>query len=310
MTTFSIPSSFARKLLAMAGLGVLCATVGCQLSQSDVVKRSPDLVYGLGGSSGQDAIAADEASYDADPPDLFGIDRSAAAEDTPDMDDKQSESGPGTDAVDVKGDEVTEAPRAGETGGDADDLCSAEGYEFCERFENGAASWVSTGGPWDVSSVTGSPDANSVFGPLIAGASIAYAPDGVWQDMTAEADVMVTSFGQMTSSNRAEVYARYQKQDHFYAVSLRGDGKLGLRKNASGLGTTAPVSVAENQWHTLKIRVYGIANDVMVEGYLDGTLVAAAPDTDGSPSGDTGTVAVGVYGGALAVFDNVRVSSP
>jgi hypothetical protein len=313
MTTVPMPSSPAHRLLAAAGLSALCATFGCQLGVSDVVVRSPDVAYGLGQSSDRDAADVNEDDLDAAALDSLSVDSGAAAEDAYDLDGNGAEVGPCWDALEVRdnvGPDV--ANELGDSGdsSDAPDACTAAGYEFCDDFEDGAAQWVSTGGPWDIANMNSSSDTSSVIGPLTAGATIAYAPIGVWQDMTVEADVLVTSFGQPTSSNRAEIYARYQDPSHFYAISLRGDGKLGLRRNASGLGTAATVSIAENQWHKLKIRVAGSAGKVIVEGYLDGVLLTTATDTSGSPTGDLGTVGMGVYGGTLAVFDNVKVSSP
>ena len=72
--------------------------------------------------------------------------------------------------------------------------------------------------------------------------------------MTAEVRLRVTSFGKASSANRAEIYARYQDAEHFYALSLRADQYLVLRRSASSLGTAAAVSVAEGGWHVLKIR--------------------------------------------------------
>jgi hypothetical protein len=293
----------------MASAVVLCATLGCRLSQSDVVQRSPSLTQGMDGPSGLDAPALDEAEHDTAPLDLPGADGASTADDTSDMDGNGAESESGAD---MSGDQASDTPYVVDASGgsDAADPCSAAGYQFCEGFEDGAGGWVSTVGPWDVDKVSTSSGTSAVFGPLTTGSTIAYAPIGVWQDMTVEADVMVTSFGQNTSSNRAEIYARYQDLDHFYALGLRGDGRLGLRKNGSGLGKTAMVSISENQWHTLKIRVSDSADEVIVEGYLDGALLTTAPDTENAPTGESGTVAVGVYGGTRAVFDNVKVSSP
>jgi hypothetical protein len=128
--------------------------------------------------------------------------------------------------------------------------------------------------------------------------------------MTVEVRVRVTSFGRASSANRAEIYARYQDAGHFYGVSLRADAKLVLRRNSSSFGPVIDVAVAENEWHTLKIKVSGPQDNVAVEGYLDGTLLAAATDTDGSLPSAVGTVGVGVYGETMAVFDGVKVSSP
>jgi hypothetical protein len=304
----------ARTLLAIASAVGLCATLGCQLSRSDVVSRPPNPAYASGGSNGQDAQVIDEPDDDTALLDLLGADGAGSAEDASEIDGNGAESKSGLDTADASAGQASDTPYIGEAEGGSDvaDECSAEGYEFCENFEDGAALWVSAGGPWDVIQETGPAGAGSGFVSLAVGEAetIAYVPIGVWQDMTVEADVMVTSFGPNTSSNRAEIYARYQTLGSFYALGLRSDGKLGLRRNASGLGTVAPVSIAENQWHTLKLRVSGSAGDVNVEGYLDGTLLTTAIDTSDSPDGDNGTVGVGVHGLARAVFDNVKVSSP
>ncbi|HEY5283715.1 MAG TPA: hypothetical protein VIM14_13070, partial [Polyangia bacterium] len=203
-----------------------------------------------------------------------------------------------------------DAPSDASILGEGHDPCTAEGYLFCEDFQSGANRWDSTDGTWGVSEDSGDGASNAFFGPRGSAASMAYVPSGAWQDMTVEAKVMVTSFAQNSSSSRVVLCARYQDPSHFYGVSLRGDGKLGLRVNTTGFGTVASVSVGENEWHTLKIKVSGPTDNVMVEGYLDGTLRTTATDTSGSLPSDVGTVGVGVYGGAMAVFDDVTVSSP
>jgi hypothetical protein len=128
--------------------------------------------------------------------------------------------------------------------------------------------------------------------------------------MTVTTRVRVTSFGEASSSNRAELYARYQSAGSFYAVSLRADGKLGLRADSGSLGPVASVAVAENEWHELKLKVSGPQDDVTVEGYLDGALLLVAMDRDGSLPSTVGTVGVGIYGESVAIFDDVTVSSP
>ena len=305
-----MPSSLARTTPARAGLFVLWAAVGgCNLGESAVVRRSPDVGYGTGGSAGQDG--ANSTAIDAARFYVEGVDGADGKSRVTGVDSDRTDTGSNSNVLDIKSDIRPDASGVfGETANYAAEPCSAEGYEFCDGFEDEDSAWVWTGGAWNVTEESDSLGTNAVFGPTTAVAGIASVPSGAWQDMTAEAKVMVTSFGQLSSSNRVLLYARYQDTTHFYAVDLSGDGKLGLRRNGTAFGTLASVSVAEGEWHVLKIRVIGAANNVVVEGYLDGTLLTAATDISNSLNGDLGTVAVGVYGGALAVFDNVKVSSP
>ncbi len=313
MSTAPMPSSPARAWLVMAGLSASLASLGCQVGEPDVVRRSPDLGHGTGGADGQEDPAVDASTDDTTLGSGLGLDGASATIDTPWSDGALADSAPGSDGADVPYDVSLDANgRFGDAGsaGEVSDPCGTAGYVFCDGFEYGRDLWTTTAGTWVVTEAHGASGDTQVFGPTTPAASIAYVASGVWQDMTVTAKVMVTSFGQSSSANRAEVYARYQDPGHFYALSIRGDGKLGLRRNASGLGTAAGVSVGENEWHVLEIRVSGSTDDVVVEGYLDGTLLTTATDSGGSPTGEMGTVGVGVYGGALAVFDDVTVSSP
>ncbi len=324
MSTVLPPSSFARNLLAMAGLGALAAAFGCQLGEADVVRRTPAVVNGTGGSGGMDASPGiDAIVLDAPTTNASGGDGRSATKDAPAGGEgatitEAMDAVAGLDGMDSKDQaskdqasvDVPLVPAVDGGGDEGTDPCVGADYELCDGFDEGDSQWTVTGGSWEVASKNGDADTNAVFGPTTPISSIASFSPGAWQDMTAEARVMVTSFGQYTSTNRVVLYARYQDLSHFYAVALSGDGKLGLRRNAAAFGTLANVSVNENEWHDLKIRVTGAADNVVVEGYLDGKLLTAATDTSNSLNGDLGTVALGVYGGALAVFDDVRVSSP
>jgi len=322
MNTALLSRSPAHNLLAMAGLGVLTATLGCQLGEADVVRRAPAVVSSTGGSGGSDAVfGVDAIAMDAAIRDLPASDSWSATSDVSTtgegaMTTAATDIGSSTDVPDVldgrdqAANDSVNIPVYDGGGGEVSTPCGGDGYEFCDGFDDGAPLWTETVGEWSTIPENGAPDANAIFGPTTAVSSIAYVPSGAWQDMTVEARVMVTSFGQYASSNRVILYARYQDLSHFYAVALRGDGKLSLRRNAATFGTLASVNVAENEWHTLKIRVAGAADNVAVEGYLDGALLTAATDTSGSLNGDIGTIAVGVYGGAMAVFDDIKVSSP
>jgi hypothetical protein len=305
-----MPSPPACNLLAMVGLSMVCTALGCHLGVSDVVRRSPDVGGGMGGSSGQDAQNANPGARDAvllsSPP----VDGHEAITDAFTMGDSAAETGAATDAPPGIVPDTAEALRDAISVSKVTATCLQDGHAFCDGFEDGEDRWTVTNGSWSLSEVSDGSETNMVFGPTAKTASIAFVPTAAWQDMTVEARVMVTSFDQASSTNRVVLYARYQDTMHFYAVAVRGDGKLGLRRNGTAFGSMANVSVADNEWHRLKLSVSGPADDVVVEGSLDGTLLVAATDTSGSMSSDVGTVGLGVYGGALALFDDIKVSSP
>ena len=319
MHTISIPCSLARTQLAWGGLVAMWILGGCQLGEADVVRRTPELGGGTGGNTGLDAPPVDNATADTAAPSAFRLDGGTTL-DAPENHEARPEAATSSDAAIDKNREeydTTKGPLDAITRSDVVFPCGAVGDVFCDTFESGAESWVATGGAWDtIPESPDSPDSidgsvpNFVFGPTNAMASIASVPSGSWRNMTVEAKVMVTSLKNASAANRVVLYARFQDITHFYGVALRGDGKLDLRRNANVFGISANVSIAEGEWHTLQIKVSGPADNVVVEGSLDGVLLATATDTTGSLATDTGTVGVGVYGGTLAVFDDVKVSSP
>lgn len=280
-------TSSMRDWPAIAGACALLACFGCDLGEANVVTRSPDLgpalATALGGDAPSDEVTTDDSEAGEAPP----SDASLAASDTRDA----APAGPdtsmakdGADAVLMVGSDTAGASAEAGAWGETGDDCAAQGFVFCDDFEDGAVGWMSTGETWAVTDDPTSAQPNEVFAPAAPAASGAYVAAGAWQDMTVEVRVRVTSFGQAASSNRAEIYARYQDSGHFYAVGLRGDGKLGLRRNSSALGLAVDVTVATKQWHVLKIRVSGPEDAVAVEGYLDGALLVTATDTDGFDS--------------------------
>ena len=313
MNTVPTPRLPAYNLLVLAGMSVLWTAFGCQLGESEVVRRSPDVGSGMGGSSGLDAMGVDSTARDTALVNGTRFDSADAMDDALVAGEGEADAGRKADVADSKGLAGPDLVDAlGEAGGGSkvSMTCTEAGYQFCEGFEDGASLWTVTTGQWEVSAQGGGLQTDMVFGPTTAVGSIAYVATGAWQDMTVEAKVMVTSFNQASSTNRVVLYARYQDTTHFYAVALRGDGKLGLRRNGTAFGTLANVSVAENEWHVLKVRVSGAADNVVVEGSLDGTLLVAATDTSVSMTSDVGTVGLGVYGGMMAVFDDIKVSAP
>ena len=288
------------------GLGAM-SLPACKLGQSDVVVREPAPPKAAGGAGGRDTTADTAPSVDA-PVVADAVTPDATPDTMPDTAEAaEAEAGAGDllapfDSADhpfALADLDLMQPR---------DACSSDAFAFCDDFELGAGLWTESGGNWAIREDPSWGDTEA-YGPNIPVASQAYVPSLALGDMTAEARLFVTSFGPASSTNRAELFARYQDSSHNYSVSVSADGKLGLRKNGTGLGTPASVSIVQGQWHTLKVRVSGSSDAVVVEGSMDGELLATASDSSpGSPP--SGTVAVGVYGATLAVFDEVHVSVP
>lgn|GEM_PF-6041071 len=307
-----VTCSVSERLTA-GGLLALIACFGCDLGEADVVTRTPDPGPAITSPQGEDA-ASDTMSHDEAPvPDASPTDGLSTAKDTRDAPNAGPDASLAKDSADAPSPVDALAERTSTEGGSLDeagDDCAAQDLVFCADFEDGAVGWMSTSETWAVTDDPYAAQPNQVFAPAGPAASGAYVAGGAWQDMTLEVRVRVTSFGQASSANRAEAYARYQDSGHFYAVSLRGDGKLGLRRNSSGFGPVVDVAVGENEWHVLKIKVSGPKEDVAVEGYLDGTLLVTAHDVDGALASALGTAGVGIYGETLAVFDDVKVSSP
>jgi hypothetical protein len=290
------------------GVTVLLAACGCDLGVAEVVTRSPDLGPAVSLPSGEDARSpiAGDGGIDLDEPSR--LDAITSARDL-----REASSGAPDTSIAAEAGGVLEVSRGdavvmdGGCPGGVDGAC---GLVLVDDFEDGAAGWMSTGIRWEVTDEPGATLPNAVLLPAGTAASSVYFAAGAWQDMTVTVRVRVTSFGQASSSNRAELYARYRNAGQFYAVSLRADGKLGLRANSTSISPVVSVTVAENEWHELKLKVAGAEDDVVLEGYLDGALLVTATDVEDSLASEEGTVGVGIYGETMAIFDDVTVSSP
>jgi hypothetical protein len=282
------------------------ATSACELGEADVVNRSPDLGPTVGLPPTTDA-----------PTLANGLDAAGggggSADDASVLADTRDAALPRAETASADATDAPTTAKDGASRGEVGSRCADPRLALCEDFEDGATGWEWTGKDWAVLEDATSVETNAVFGPTVAEGSRAIFTQARWQDVTVEVRVRVLAFGQPTNANRAEVFARYQTGDQLYAASLRGDGKLGLRKNASAIGSAATVSVSEGEWHTLGIRVSGVSGAIAIEVHLDGKLVAVATDTDpaqGGPSSALGFVGLGVYGETMAVFDDLKVSSP
>ena len=300
-----------REVIRWALLLLGLAAASCDLGRADVVTRPPGLGPAITVPPAADAadVAGPDAAADngtnADAGLLSGdgrADRAGGADVSLGRDGRDAPAEKQNDTPVASSDTVC----AGEAGGE----CGAAGLVMSDDFEDGAAGWMSTGIIWAVTADPTSAQPNSVLSPTGSAASSVYYSSGAWQDMTAEVRLRVTSFGRVSSANRAEIYARYQNAGHFYALGVRSDQHLVLRHQAGSLGSAAVVSVPEGEWHVLKIKVSGPASAVTLEGYIDGVLMVTATDPEGSLPSALGTVGVGIYGETMAVFDDVRVSSP
>src|SRR5205814_2093082 len=159
---------------------------------------------------------------------------------------------------------------AGGAGGADGGTGGCPGFAFCDDFEDGNANgWTPNGGNWAVLS-----DGTFVY-KQSAGTSPAesFAGSSAWTDLTVQARMKVTQWGGASASFRAGVYARYRDTNTYYAAQVRADGKMEIRKKSAGLGNAVAVSVALNEWHTIKLQVSGPAGNVTVTGFLDGVMV-------------------------------------
>jgi hypothetical protein len=289
--------------LVMVGL---CLTCGCDLSQADVVARSPDVAPAPDLPTGATPSGKRDAAVGSDvQPDRSEGGTVRTDDGPPDRDAPDDGSAPADGSADAGDD--------GAGGADARRLCTGAGVVFCDDFAAGAAAWQATS-TWQTRDFNAtSAGHDTVYGPTEAVTSQALVVGAFWQDTTVEAAVYVLAFGGDLATNRVEIYARYQAADRAYALSLRGDGKLGLRKNGIAMGNTTEVATQPGQWSTLKLTISGQQDDIVLAGYLDGKLAALAadpgPDTGGESS-SVGLAGLGVYGEARAVFDDVRVSAP
>jgi hypothetical protein len=295
---------------------IVVGFLGCQLTEPDVVER------GVDGGVVLDGAASLIDTLDASIEDA-GRDRpSTSAETSGPRPSGGSGGGLGPDAsigaggaggaVALDGGTSdTPTGTASDSGSDDPDyFCAKSTYVFCEDFEHGAGRWETTGSSWETIATGTSEEANHVYRPSEKTASTAYVVGPLWADVTIEVRVMVSSFGSMSSADRAEVYARYVDATTLWAFTLSGDGKLSLRKGMSVVGNTTTVTDIEDVWHSLKLKVVGTTGHTTLEGYLDGKLMVTWTDLTTSSANPLGTIGLGVYGAATPVFDDVRVSTP
>ncbi|GIH05593.1 hypothetical protein Rhe02_36600 [Rhizocola hellebori] len=169
---------------------------------------------------------------------------------------------------------------------------------FSDNFEDGnSTGWTSSGGSWAVAS-----DGSQVYRQS-GTSSDARSRSGSssWSNYAVQARVKPTAFN---GSNRfVALLARAQSNTSYYYLALRSNNTVELKKLVSGSSTTLgsrAQTVTLNTWYTLKLDVSGST----LRGYVDGTLVATATDTQFA----AGNIGLATFN-ASASFDDVDVST-
>ena len=151
------------------------------------------------------------------------------------------------------------------------------------------------------------------------GSSMSLAGQAGWTNQTLTARVKVLQFGGTSTSYRVGIVARATDSSNLYVFAIDASGALRLLKGTSSpsgdgatgiCGKVTPGAGAlPNTWYTMRIRVAGTGNDVVITTFFDGTMIHDCHTTVATlPSGAIGTY---VYGpNTIAAFDDVRVSVP
>jgi hypothetical protein len=169
---------------------------------------------------------------------------------------------------------------------------------FSDDFEDGNADgWITTAGTWAVTM-----DGSNVYSETATmGSTLMIAANGssTWTDQIIEARVKAT-LGTGSSSYVAGIFARYTTSG-YYALVLRDDGKVAIRKGSSTLNNPAAASIVSGTWYTLRFEVVGSS----LKGYVNGTLWLTETDT----SVTAGGIALAVEN-STAEFDDITVTAP
>jgi pectate lyase len=182
--------------------------------------------------------------------------------------------------------------------------CSA-GLAFCDDFEDGNDNgWTkSSNSAWSIQT-----DGTMVYRGTAS--EEAWAGLTSWTDQTVEAQVKVMNFGGTSDSYRAGIMARRSSSSNFYALQVRSDGSLSIRKSTSVLSGCAQVASGVNvkDWFSMKLEVTGPPTSVTLKGYINGSLKLTCTHTSGLGSGTAGFVTYG--SGTSAHFDDITVIAP
>ena len=171
---------------------------------------------------------------------------------------------------------------------------------FSDDFETGmAGTWVNAGGTWAI--VT---DGSKVYAQQATGtgSTLLTSSNGMptWTNQSVQARVKVLAFGGQGASYFAAIYARYSNTG-YYALTLRSDGRVAIRKGNSTIGNPAPAGIVAGTWYTVRFDVIGPT----LNAYVDGVLKATETDSTIAAGG----IALSAVN-ATAEFDDVKVTAP
>jgi hypothetical protein len=190
---------------------------------------------------------------------------------------------------------------AGTAGGGNAGASGASGSVlFSDDFEDGNSNgWTTSNGTWAIAT-----DGSKVYGQTGTGTAstvlMSRAGSMTWANQIIEAKVKVKAFGGSSTSYFAAIYGRSNGTD-YYALALRQDGKIAIRKNTTTLGSAVAAGIAEGIWYTVRLEIVGST----LKAYVNGVLT----DTESDTSLAAGGIAVGTVN-TTAEFDDVKVTAP
>ena len=171
---------------------------------------------------------------------------------------------------------------------------------FSDDFEDGNADgWTVAGGTWAIVK-----DGSQVYAQQATGTSsnVLLSANGstAWTDQVIEVKLKVLAFGGQSTSYFAAIYARYNGTD-YYALTLREDGHLAIRKDKATLGNAVDAGIVAGTWYTVRFEVVGASLKAYVNGVLE--------DSETDSSLTSGGIALSTVN-ATAEFDDVKVTLP
>src|SRR5262249_44151006 len=103
--------------------------------------------------------------------------------------------------------------------------------------------------------------------------------DSHWTNVSVEVKVKPLSFASGSSSDMIGIYARFFDLNDWYALTLRGDGRLAMRRCANGsdnqVGSSVDVMGTVGTWYKIKFEVVGST----LNAYVDDMLVVSETES-------------------------------
>ncbi|HVT09859.1 MAG TPA: hypothetical protein VHO67_20495 [Polyangia bacterium] len=177
-----------------------------------------------------------------------------------------------------------------------------------DDFESGAGQWI-TSGPGTATVKTDGSTVYDLAEPM-SKVFLAAGGDVAWTNVTVQARVKIVSWAGSSSSDYAGICGRLADADDYTCITLRGDGKVALRENVGGSGSSVGSSVTANlvagTWYQVALTIDGGSVTASVNGMM---LLPKTGDLAAAPGSPAGGVAL-VVANAEAEFDDVKVTVP